>query len=162
MRSLEMSDCYHGLITYWQPVWHPLHLSLKQHYLQMWWQAGGPSCPRPHLALDTRRCILAAPPLAQGGLRRPQDGRPWVSVLGPSASRPAEHQTEAVGCRETEPLCWLSKGEECQSKRYSTTGLSGGFLSLGNMSLDLSTKYHQSYQRDQGKPESLLVSRERS
>lgn len=21
--SLEMSDCYHGLITYWQPMWHP-------------------------------------------------------------------------------------------------------------------------------------------
>lgn len=55
-----------------------------------------------------------------GRARRPQHGRPWVSVLGPRTSRPAEHQTEAVGCGETEPLCWLSKGDECQSKRYST------------------------------------------
>ena len=98
--SLEMSDCYHGLITYWQPMRRPCTPVTQGCDVQMWPASSG-SDPGPSLlpatpgTLHTQACTPAPPPTTWHGCEgHTRWSQVCVSVLGAQAGRRAGQRAD--------------------------------------------------------------------
>lgn len=63
--SLEMSGRFHGLTTYWQPMWHPCTPVTQGAGTdvagRLWFRGRVPPCPYPHLVPCIHRDVIRLP-----------------------------------------------------------------------------------------------------